>query len=184
MKILSQLLIILCAAAFTGCSTVSVTTDYDKTANFGKYRTYALASSDKGPPLSPSNDAALRDTLRTEMAKKGFVEKTSGTPDIAVAKHAFSKEEVAVNEYTDWGYDSGNYWPYGYGSYGTWAAAPQTHLLVNQYTSGTLILDFVDTKTDQLVFRGTGNAVLTGPEATAGKIAEAVTRIVADFPKP
>ena len=183
MKTLTHSLIILSAAAFTACSTVSVQTDYDKTANFQKYETYALAPAEAGPGLSPSSKAALRDTLRTEMAKKGFAEATTGTPDIAIARHIFTEEKTAVNEYTDWGYSSGSYWPYGYGSYGTWAAAPQTHLQVSQYTSGTLILDFVDTKTNQLVFRGTGNAVVKGPEANADKITEAVIRIVADFPK-
>ncbi len=183
MKTFTQLLIILCAAAITGCSTVSVTTDYDKTADFGQYRTYAFASSDKGPSLSPSIEAALRETLRTEMARKGFAEATTGTPDIAVVKHAFTEDKTAVHEFTDGGYSPGIFWPYGYGRYSTWVAAPQTHLQISQYSSGTLILDFVDTKTNQLVFRGTGNAVLKGPETNARKIAEAVTRIVADFPE-
>lgn len=172
------------AALFSSCSPVSVTTDYDRTVSFQKYKTYALAPAAKGLPLSPSSESALRDTLRTEMAKKGLVEKSSGKPDIAIARHAFTQDKLAVHEYTDWGYSVGNTWPYRYGNYGAWAGAPRTYVDVSQYTQGTLILDFVDTKTNKLVFRGTGTALVGKPESNAKKITEAVTQIVADFPTP
>jgi len=180
----SKFILLLAAALFSSCSPVSVTTDYDRTVSFQKYKTYALAPARKGPPLSPSSESALRDTLRAEMAKKGLVEKSSGKPDIAIARHAFTQDKLAVHEYTDWGYSVGNTWPYRYGNYGAWAGAPRTYVDVSQYTQGTLILDFVDTKTNKLVFRGTGTALVGTTQSNAKKITEAVTQIVADFPLP
>jgi len=47
-----------------GCSTVSVTTDYDHTANFANYRSYALEPPPKALLLSPSADVVLRMMLR------------------------------------------------------------------------------------------------------------------------
>jgi len=182
--ITARFIAVACTSILASCSTVSVTTDYDRSASFKQYKTYALAPPALGESLSPSSEAALRDTLRAEMAKKGITEKTSGKPDIAVARHVFVQDKVSVQQYTDWGYDRPGYMPYRYGYYGPWAGAPQTYANVTEYTQGTLILDFVDAKSHKLVFRGKGSAVVAGPDANASKIREAVTRIAEDFPSP
>ena len=49
---------------------------------------------------------------------------------------------------------------------------------VQQYTEGTLIIDFVDSKTHKLVFRGLGQAAVGSTERNA----EAVNKIVAAYP--
>lgn len=168
--------------ALAACSSVTVTTDYDHTASFGKYKTYSLAPAQQGQALSPSSEAALRDALRTELAARGIHETKSGRADIAIARHVFTKDKVSVQQYTNWGYGYGGAWPYGYGSYGMWAGAPMTYTDVNNYTEGTLILDFVDSRRGKLVFRGTGTAVVGGPETNANRIREAVQKIVAKLP--
>lgn len=171
------------ACVLSACSTVTVTTDYDHSATFANYKTYALAPAAKGQTLSPTSEAALRDALRTELAARGITEVTGGKPSLAVARHVFVQDKVSVAQYTDWGYGPGGGWPYGYGYYGMWSGAPRTYVDVNQYTQGTLILDFVDTKTKKLVFRGVGQAVVGGPESNAAKIREGVTKMVAGFPR-
>jgi hypothetical protein len=47
----------------------------------------------------------------------------------------------------------------------------------------TAALGAVDLRTHQLVFRGAGTAVIGGPESDAGKIRDAVEKMVAAFPK-
>ncbi|MGH7936921.1 MAG: DUF4136 domain-containing protein, partial [Bryobacteraceae bacterium] len=59
---------------------------------------------------------------------------------------------------------------------------PRSYVDVEQYHEGTLVLDFVDAGTKKLVFRGVGKAVVGGPESNAGKIREAVDKIVAGYP--
>jgi hypothetical protein len=169
------------ACVLAGCSTVSVTTDYDRSASFAKYRTYSLSPAARGQTLSPSAEAALRDSLRTELAARGISETARGRADLAVVRHVFLQEKVSVQQYTDWGYGYGG-WPYGYGYYSMWAGAPRTYTDVNEYTEGTLILDFVDTRSKKVVFRGTAKAVVGGPESNARKIQDAVAKIVAEFP--
>jgi hypothetical protein len=178
---LTRLVTLAAACAFAACSTVTVTTDYDRSAPFATYKTYSLAPAAKGQTLSPGSEAALRDALRTQLAARGISE-TTGRADLAVVRHAFLQEKVSVQQYTNWGYGYGAGWPYAYGHYGMWAGAPRTYVDVNQYTEGTLVLDFVDTRSKRLVFRGTGTAVVGGPEANAEKIQEAVAEIVAGFP--
>ncbi len=182
-SIATKLSALVAACALAACSTVTVTTDYDKSAAFGKYKTYALAPAKQGQMLSPTSEAALRDVLRTELAARGITEITSGKPDLAIVRHVFVTDKISVQQYTDWGYGYGGGWPYGYGHYGMWSGAPVTYLDVNAYTEGTLILDAVDMHTMKLVFRGTGTAVVGGTESNADKIREAVKKMIAALPK-
>ena len=163
-------------ALLAACSTVTVTTDYDRSAPFGQYASYALAPAAHGQTLSPSAEAALRNSLRAQLAARGIRETSPAKADLDVVRHVFLREKLAVQQYTDWGYGYHGTWPYGFGHYGMWAGAPRT------YTEGTLVLDFVDARTKRLVFRGVGKAVVGGPESNARKIEEAVAKIVAQLP--
>src|SRR6266481_54563 len=167
MKAMSAVVVLAVAPLIilTGCSTVSVTTDYDHTANFAKYRTYALEPPPKAPTLSPSADAALRTTLRQDLAARGITEVTpADKPDLAVVPHAKLQQKVSVEQYSGWGYGPGG-WPYYGGYYGVWYGAPYTYSTINTYTEGTLILDFVDTSNQKLVFRGIGTGTVGSAES-------------------
>ena len=67
-----------------------------------------------------------------------------------------------------------------YGTYGRghWAMNAD----VQQYTEGTLVIDFVDSKTHKLVFRGLGQAAVGSTERNAAAVQEAVNKIVAAYP--
>ena len=181
----STALVALCATCFlAACSSspVTVSTDYDHAAVFGKYKTYTLAPPKTGQKMAPISEAALRDTLRTQLAARGITEVSGRKADLDIVRHAFIQEKISVEQYTDWGYMGHGGWPYGYGYYGMWPSAPVTYFDVNQYGEGTLILDFVDARTKKLVFRGTGQAVVGGSQENAEKVREAVQKIVAEFP--
>jgi hypothetical protein len=168
---------------FCGCSTVSVTTDYDHSAPFGNYRTYAVEPPANVPPLPPTADSALRSSLQQNLSARGIREVTlAEKPDLAVVPHGRRQQKYSVQQYTQWGYGAGM-WPYYGGYYGVWAGAPYTYTTIDSYTEGTLILDFVDTSKQKLVFRGIGTGTVTSnPESNADKIREAVQKIVEKFP--
>ena len=185
MRISLSILFACVALVFSSCSTVMVETDYDRNADFSKYSSYSLAPAGKGGTLSPSSENALRGALQSGLAAKGL-KQSSGKGDLSVVRHVFAKDKVAVTEYVDWGYRYGprGGWPYGYGRYGMWYGAPMVYTDVRQYTEGTIVLDFVDNRTNKLVFRGTGRGTLGSPESNARKIQEAVTKISAAYPAP
>ena len=162
----------------TACSTVSVTTDYDHSAFFAQYRSYSLVPSTEEIPLSPSSEAAFREALSTNLSKHGLSE-IAENADLHVIRHVWTKEKLAVYQSADWGYAGV---PYGYGRYGMWSGAPRYYTDVSQYTEGTLMLDFVDAKTQKLVFRGIATGTVSDPETNAKRIREAVEKIVQDFP--
>jgi hypothetical protein len=184
MKIPATKLIILSAAcALAACSTVTVTTDYNHAAPFGKYKTYTLAPASAGQTLSPASEAALRNSLRTQLASRGITETSSSKANLMIVRQVSREEKVSVQERTTMAvpvHSVGR--PYGVGTYGVWAGAPQSYTDVTQYTQGTLVLNLVDTRTNQLVFRGVGTAVISGPESNARKIEEAVAKMVAALP--
>jgi hypothetical protein len=180
MKRTAKLSLLAGICALTACSTVSVTTDYDRTAPFTNYKTYTLAPPTAGQTLSPASEAALQNSIRTQLATRGVTAAKSGKGDISIVRHVVTNDRVSVQQYTDWGYGTG--WPYGYGSYDIWYGAPRTYSYVNEYTEGTLILDAVDNKTRKLVFRGVATAVVGEPEANAKKIEDAVAKMVAALP--
>ncbi|MCC7377439.1 MAG: DUF4136 domain-containing protein [Verrucomicrobiales bacterium] len=169
-----------------GCSSVTVQTDYDKAATFGTYHTYTLNHAPEGITLSPSGQAALRDTLRTKLATRGILEAAPGqSSDLEIVSHIVTSQGVTVQQYTTtWRYGYNGTWPYRRGGYSMWVGAPPSYVDVNTYTEGTLILDFVDTRTQALVFRGTGTGSVGTTKANAKKVVSAVTKIVKQLPQP
>jgi hypothetical protein len=53
---------------------------------------------------------------------------------------------------------------------------------VHTYTEGTLIVDLIDAKEEQLVWRGSGTGVVGNQEKIKEKAGEAIQKILADFP--
>jgi hypothetical protein len=123
--------------------------------------------------------------LRENLAARGIREVgPNEKPDLAVVPHARLQQKYSVQQYTQWGYAPGA-WPYYGGHYGVWAGAPYTYNTISSYTEGTLILDFVDTSKQKLVFRGTGTGTVSSSvESNAEKIREAVKKIVEKLPAP
>jgi len=187
---IANLLALLAAFTLAACSTATVTTNYDHSAPFGKYKTYTLAPSPSGQKLSPGSEEVLRHAIRSQLAARGVTEAKTGKGDLAIVRHVFTQDKVSERQYSDWGYGSGvgfgsstgGYWPSGYGSYGMWAGSPSTYTDVSKYTEGTLVLDVVDTHTNKLVFRGTATAVVGRQGKNARNIEKAVAKMVAALP--
>jgi hypothetical protein len=173
------------ALILCGCSSVEVATHYDHTVPFGSYHTYAVEPAKDAPRLSPEVETALRASLRAKLAERGFREvSASQNPDLAIVPRVNLQRQYSVRQHTDWGYGG-----YGMGTqsagtyYGVWSGPPVTYNTMTSYNEGTLILDFVDTSNQRIVFRGTGTAdVGKYAEESARMIDEAAKKIVAEFP--
>ena len=73
----------------------------------------------------------------------------------------------------------GGYYGYRRGRYGAYGGYPATQTEVRQYTEGTLTIDLVDTRSDQLVWEGT--AVGRVRESVRENLEEAVNNVVAEI---
>jgi hypothetical protein len=169
----------LAIVVFSSCSSVTVRTDHDPGTNFARYRTYAFGPlSQNALTLNPSIRAQIESSLDQELAARGL--RRSARPDFYVAYHVTTREQISVQTFHDWGR-----WTYGghrWNSYTLWRGAPITTSYVHRTTIGTLVVDFVDARTDRAFWRGVGTGTVSSTEAHRQKVAEAVRRMLENFP--
>jgi hypothetical protein len=74
----------LLVATVIACASVTTSFDYDKTADFSKFKTYAFTEhSVKLPEVNQLDRDRVLAAIDVEMAKRGFT-KTESTPDALV----------------------------------------------------------------------------------------------------
>jgi hypothetical protein len=181
MKLILCLTLLCLAATLPGCSQqTAVNADYDTSADFSKYKTYAWLDEVLPPDKIPENlgapnqitDRRIRTSLDEEMAAKGFTA-TASDPDLVIFYHVGVEEKVDV---TDWGYSyasSGRYWGWNTRNVDTY-----------NYQEGTLIVDFVDARSKVLVWRGYAQRVMENitPEEADQVISDIVREVMTLYP--
>lgn len=161
-------------------SSISVYSDFDKNTDFSQYKTYAFhkKSIDK-VQISDLDKKRILQAIDSELSKKGMTK--SDTPDLLVNIFTKEREEVDVNQYYNgWGYGWGYGWRgYGYGYPYYWGGYPY----VSTSVEGTLFIDFIDTKKNELVWQGEGVGYLTQDRAKKeAVINEFVAKILMQYP--
>lgn len=152
-----------------GCSSMSISTDYDREADFSGYRTFGwMPQPDQHQPRNAVNnsltEARIRKAVAQELQSRGYRMIENGKSDIRIACHVGVKDYVDVDKY-------------GYGFHGR-----RVHTEVRHYKEGTFVLDFVDPLKQQLVWRGVANAALARPENSEEQITLAVQKILEQYP--
>jgi len=145
----------------------------------------SAVSSTNDPMLVNSiSNRALRADLAQEFAGLGYVASDSN-PDFCVAYYASTNQKLDVT-YWDYGYAWRPHWWSGWGRRwgrgwgGDWGIQSPT---VTQYTEGTVIVDVIDPKTKDLLWRGQGVAAVSDDEAQYEQVLKkTVAAIVDKFP--
>jgi hypothetical protein len=171
------IIISLCVFIFSGCSsTLKVTTDYDKSVDFSKYKTFAFYKMKVTDNVSSLNQERILNSIKAEMIKKGFTQ-NEDAPDMLINTTAIlqDKQSVSANTYGYGGY----YRPYGWGGgYGG-----TTTVNVYEYKDGSIIIDIIDASTQKLIWQGIGNKEIDTPSKNPdAAIADAVFKILYGFP--
>lgn len=154
-----------------------VTYDFDKSATFSQYKTYAMKDGTKaGQELI---DKRFVEAIEAQMAAKGFT-KNESNPDVVVVYHvAFDKQKDISS------FSSGPmYGAYGYGWGGGWGATT-TDVRVREILVGSLAVDMIDAKKKQVAWRGLGTKEIdTGakPEKRDKNITNAIAKIFKNYP--
>ncbi|MBS1657511.1 MAG: DUF4136 domain-containing protein [Bacteroidetes bacterium] len=173
-KGISFALFVIAGFLFSSCApTLQVHTDYDHSANFSQYHTFAMAKlTEEQQSLNELNAERIISAVKSQMTAKGFQENTTN-PDLIVNAVTVIKQQNQLNVNT---YGAGGlYRPYlGFGG-GT--------VTESSYDDGTLIIDVIDNKTNKLIWEGTGNTQanqqLSNPDQT---IPQWIQQIMAGFP--
>jgi len=169
--LLGVMLVVLAA-----CSSVSVKHDYDTETDFSKYRNYAWMDREipgdelaKNPLIKKRVQVAVDATL----ASKGYTLTEFEKADFVVVIHAGIKERMRIQ---DWG---------RYGWYDPWWGPYGGRVDVSYYEEGTLVVDIIDAKAKELVWRGMGTGIVKAyskPEKMQKAMDEDVTKILSAFP--
>lgn len=154
--------------ALTACATgPSVTTNFDRTTDFSRYRTYAWTAG--VATLDPAVDDKIHAAVEEQLTAKGIRKvDRSASPDLLVAASA-SRDQERIVQPDQWGYDLG---PVGMGS---------ERVEVLLIPVGTLLVDVVDAGTNRLVWRGKVSKALGGP-VSERQIRNAARLLFRDFP--
>jgi hypothetical protein len=169
MRRLEGLIAIITLAAITGCSSISISTDFDSNADFAGYKTFGwMKQSDSGEGYDYSGlvDERIKSAADKQLQAKGLTKATTDT-DLLVVYHAGKKEQLEVE---DWGY--GGWWGVGGGE-------------AYSYEEGTLIVDLVDANTKKMVWRGTAKKAMSdnpSPEERDAAIDEAIQKMFEKYP--
>ncbi len=163
------------------CSSVNVSSDYEKGTDFNQYKSYAFYK--KGIDKVEISDLDKRRILRAieaEMDAKGFVK--SEDPDLLVSIFTKSREKIDVynNDYYGW-------YPYyyGYGFYGPGFGYGFGYNNVSRSTEGTLFIDLIDARKKELAWQGIGTGILSSSKNIDQKeerIKEFVGKILVAYP--
>ena len=161
-RTLTEMLLATAVIVAAGCG-ASVQSSVAPNARLGAYKTFAFYTA-PGQPAKSVADQDIDSALRQSLTAKGFVEATSGSPDFLVSHHIKLQQELDMNGF---GYDYG--WEGGVGAY--------------TYTEGTLIVDFVDAKTNKAFWRGTASQAVNHPDSPdAQRIEAAVEKLINKYP--
>lgn len=176
MKAIYAVLFLFFMCFMVSCSTIyGVQYDYNQQTDFSKFKTYDWLPIPVKADIDSLNVARVKKAVNDDLQAKGIT-MASGNPDFLIAAHFGHKEKIQV---TNWGYGYGPYGSYWGGYWGPGGVSTY------QYQEGYLILDFVDAKTKNLIWRGTAKAEVDNvntPEKKVKLINEAVEKILEKFP--
>lgn len=171
----------------SACSSVPVTTDYDPEYRLSPTASYAWLDAPKHQ-TDPfvDNDLLARRVHRAvdeQLAANGLRPVTDGKqPDLLVTYHVGAQEKMDIDTTDFYGY-------YGYyPCWHCWGPGPYyggRDVWVRYYTEASLLIDIVDAKTKQLVWRGVADRRLPkfdDPAQRDAYVNETVRAIFQYFP--
>lgn len=171
MKIIKYLCVAL-VLSLVGCApSVNVSTDYDHAVNFQQYRSFnwyrnKVATKQDSAQYDTFFDKRMQNAIKANLSQRGL--ELTARPDFYVNYNVSFSNQTTTN--------TGPFYPYGY--YGGYSRFPNS----SQYKEGTIIVDLIDAKTNQLVWRGVGESEVRNRNIPEDKVIEIVNGILGKFP--
>lgn len=180
----------------SGCSSLSLSTDYDKKIDFSNFKTYRWHADNEHNKasvvyLDHIMDQRLRSTIDEQLQSKQYTKASSNTEqvDFLINYSIVIEDRADIRTYNNYnGMYPGYTYRAGYGSYGRsvgFGYSSGSDTQVTHYKQGTLIIDIINPETDKLIWRGAADGRL--PKGTDRKerdelAQEYVSKILSDFP--
>ena len=152
MKIKNVVFLLIGMIVFAGtASAQQVKTDFDRSANFTQYKTYSWEQVKTKDALDAGR---IKSAVNAALAAKGWTQVDSGG-DVSIVAMEITKNQQTLNTFYD-GFGGGWGWRrFGGGGFGEATTTTDT------YKVGTVVVDLFDTKTKQLIWRGSESDTLS-----------------------
>ena len=170
-RVLTSFLMLLTLGA---CGSSAVMMDYNISGQWSNYRTYNWLPEPRAEDIgtlagNPSNRTTIKDAVDWAMKNRGL-RRDEQNPEMLVAYYAGKTDAI---DPMVWGY----------------AYAPKEKYKDEQgpphsFKSNTLVVDLVDAKSKELMWRGWSAGVVNAPnnEKTENSIRDVVKKIMAEYP--
>jgi hypothetical protein len=166
---------LLLLVVLTSCSsTIKVNYDYDKKATFEQYKTFAFHQKGVNQlKISDLDKRRILGAIEEQMLAKGFAKNEN--PDLLINVFTEERETVDVTSFNNnWG------WGWGWGWNPYWGG---NFTSIDRYVEGTLFIDFIDSRNNQLIWQGIGSGALTQKTNEKDQlIKDFVSKILAQYP--
>ncbi|MCQ8888569.1 DUF4136 domain-containing protein [Pseudoalteromonas carrageenovora] len=178
---MKNILIVAALALLTAC-TQTPDWDYDKSANFSNFKTFAwvenasLTKDTTNYQINGLMEKRVRTAVNKELSQTlGMSLVDAAQADVLVNYHASVDKELEVDTFN-----------VGYGArWGYWGTGFQRDTTAREYEVGTLVIDIIDRESNQLIWRGAKEGRLKkkqSPEQREASIKETVANILSNFP--
>ena len=179
-------LILMSALFFGACSTLKVTSDYDKTVDFSKYKTYSYLGWAEGSDqiMTRFDKERIEQAFAEEFAKRGMTYQESGG-DVVISLFLVVDQKTGTTAYTNH-YGSPAFGGYYYGYDWAWGMGYSTTTYHDyDYEVGTLVCDVFDASTKKLVWQGVGSGTVDeNPNTREKNIPKKIAQLMAEYPVP
>ena len=152
MKIQKLVLALLGMVFLAGtASAQQVKTDYDRSANFGQYKTYSWEQVKTKDPLDVDR---IKSAVNAALTAKGWTQVNSGG-DVSIVAMEITRNQQTLDTFYN-GFGGGWGWRrFGGGGFGEATTTTET------YRVGTVVVDLFDAKTKQLIWRASASDTLS-----------------------
>ena len=170
MKRSNLLIILFLIVVMLGCASVNVDYTYDPETDFAALKSYNWLPVPSTNIRYPMIMKQIKHEMNRQLKVRNF-KMDSGDPDFFIAFHGGIQSILA---YIDWVFLQENYEQY----------AIKRRIDMTRYTDDTLIVDFIDAESGEIIYRATASIRLS-LESTAEKrekkIIEAVTKVLDNY---
>lgn len=172
---LQKVMFVLMGMMILFASTVSaqqVKTDYDRSANFGQYKTYSWEQVKTKDALDVDR---VKSAVNAALAAKGWSQVGSGG-DVSIIAVETTQTQQSLDTFYN-GFGGGWGWRRFGGGFGEATTTTET------YKVGTLVVDLFDTKTKQLLWRGsTSDTLSNNSDKNIKNLDKGVEKMFKQFP--
>jgi hypothetical protein len=170
---------------FSNVISAQVSANFDSSTDFSQFKTYTFKGWEKNSDsqLNQLDKERVEKAFKQELSSRGMSEDTSN-PDVGITLFITIKDKTSTTAYTNFngGFGYGRGFGYGYGMGGMGMGSASTTVSENDYQEGTIVIDFYDEKSKDLLFQGTLQSVVKKGDKREKTIPKEIAKLMKKYP--